>query len=113
MAGVENRQPRQTGPQVSSAARQAAAAREPDALYQRGRVVARVGQAEIDLEAKELRIGEIYKSEELLIPEECEFQQYRILIQRIAFATTIDKAATHKGRVLRGVTADILGYREH
>jgi hypothetical protein len=111
MAGIENRQRGQTEPQVSSA-RQAAAAREPDALYQRGRVVARVGQAEIDLAAKELRIGEIYKSDELLIPEECEFQQYRILIQRIAFAAKIDKAEMDKGRILRGVTADILGYRE-
>jgi len=86
--------------------------RESNALYQRDRVVARVSQPEIDLVSKEIRIPEIYNSDELLIPEECEFQRFRILIQRITFATRIDKAEPHKGRILRGVTADILGYRE-
>jgi hypothetical protein len=47
-----------------------------------------------------------------LLPEECEFQKYRILIQRIAHASRVDKQEPHKGRTLRGVTADLLGYRE-
>ena len=74
--------------------------------------MARVLEAELDLAAKGLRIGEVYNSDELLIPEECEYQRFRILIQRVAFASKIDKAEPHKGRILRGVTADILGYRE-
>lgn len=111
MAGVEDHQAHQTEAQVS-AAPQAAGRREPNALYQGGRVVARVLQPEVDLAAKELRIAEVYNSDELMIPEECEFQQYRALIQRIAFASKIDKAEPHKGRILRGVIADILGYRE-
>jgi len=87
-------------------------ARDQDAIYQRDKIVARVSGLEIDLEAKELRMAEIYNSDEFLIPEECEFRKYRILVQRIAYATKIDRAEIHKGRILKGVTADILGYRE-
>ena len=87
-------------------------AREADAIYQSDRVVARVIEPEVDLEAKEIRFSEIYRSDELLLPEECEFQNYRILIQRIAYATKVEKDAAGKGRILRGVTADVLGYRE-
>jgi hypothetical protein len=86
--------------------------REKDALYQGGRLVARVTETEVDLEAKEVHFGEIYDSDHLLIPEECEFQNHRILIQRIAYATKIDKHSGRPGRVLRGCVADILGYRE-
>ena len=86
--------------------------REPDALYQNNKIVARVLDLEILLDAKELRFGEIYNSDELVIPDECEFQKYRILIQRISFATQVDRVEIHKGRILRGVSADILGYLE-
>ena len=85
-------------------------AREKDALYQGGRIVARVAETEIDLDAKEVRFGEIHNSDDLMIPDECEFQEYRILIQRIAYATKIERGEEHKGRVLRGVTCDLLGY---
>src|SRR5579859_7352666 len=85
---------------------------EQDAIYQGNRLVARVLDADVDLDAKEIRIGEVFNSDELMIPDECEFQRYRILIQRIAYATKVDKAERHKGRILRGVIADILGYRE-
>lgn len=86
--------------------------READALYQNGRIVARVADAEIDLDAKEIRFGEIYNSDLLVIPEESEFQDYRILIQRITYASKIQRGEEHKGRVLRGVICDLLGYRE-
>ena len=107
-----NQQPNDNQPEKVSSSPRTAGAREQDVIYQGERIVARVAELEIDLEAKELRIGEIYNSDELMIPEECELQRFRILIQRIAFATRVDKAAPHKGRILRGVTADILGYRE-
>ncbi len=90
----------------------ATGAREQDAISQANKIVARVVNCEVDLEAKELRISEINQSDLLMIPEECEYQNFRILIQRIAYATMVDKTALHKGRILRGVTADILGYRE-
>jgi hypothetical protein len=86
--------------------------READALYQNGRIVARVADTEIDLDAREIRFREVHNSDDLVIPEETEFQEYRILIQRIAYATKIQRGEEHKGRVLRGVSCDLLGYRE-
>jgi len=86
--------------------------REPDAIYQQDRVVARVTSAQVDSNAREIEFEELSNSDELLLPEECEFREYRILVQRIADATKIQRSAAHKGRVLRGVTAEILGYRE-
>ena len=86
--------------------------READALYQNGRLVARAGKTEVDLQTKEVRFEEIHNSELLMIPEECEFQDYRILIQRIGYASKIQRGEEHKGRVLRVVVCDLLGYRE-
>lgn len=107
MSGLTN-----IGKSPDSGAPQAEGEREQDALYQGNKLVARVERVEVDLDAKELRIGEVYQSDHLMIPEECEFQKYRILIQRISDATKVDKLSPHKGRILRGVVADILGYRE-
>ncbi len=86
--------------------------REPDTLYQGDRVVAKVVNAEVDLDARQIRFAELYQSDYLLLPHECEYQNYRILVQRIAYATKIEPGAPQKGRVLKGVVADILGYRE-
>ena len=87
-------------------------ARQNDAIYQNGEQVARTIQAEVDLESKEIRFGELYESDPLLLPDECEYQKYRILIRKVAFAASLDKNAPHKGRVLRGVIAEIIGHRE-
>lgn len=85
---------------------------EDSAIYQNGRIVARVTEPEVDLEAKQIRFAELANSDELLLPDECEFQKYKIMILRIAFAARQDKGALHKGRVLRGVVAEILGYSQ-
>lgn len=85
---------------------------EQDAIYQGGRVVGRVLDARVDAETREIHFGEIYNSDELLLPDDCEFRDYRILIQRMDFAAREERGAAHKGRVLRGVAAEILGYRE-
>jgi hypothetical protein len=66
----------------------------------------------VDLEAKEIRFAELYNSDDLVLPDECEFQRHVIMVQRIGFASKVEKAALHKGRVLRDVVAEILGYRE-
>ena len=86
--------------------------READAIYQNGRLVARVLDAGVDTAAKEIRFSEVYNSDELMLPEECEFLKYRILIQRIAYASKVNKEEPHKGRILRGVVANLLGFRE-
>src|SRR5207245_3406043 len=87
--------------------------REDDAIYQHGRVVARVADPQADSEAKEIRLAELYNSDEMLLPAECEFQAYTIMVQRIAHATKVDKADQHKERVLRDVVDELLSYREH
>ncbi len=89
-----------------------ALARLNDAIYQNDRPVGRTLGAEVDMEAKEIRFSEIYESDELLLPDECEYQKYRILVQKVAYAGRLDKSAAHKGRVLRGVVTEILGYSE-
>lgn len=90
------------------------AGRPDDAIYQGNppRQVARVLEPEVNWDAREIRFGEIYQSDYLVLPDECEFQKYQIMIQRVEFATRVDKGAPEKGRVLRGVVAEILGYRE-
>ncbi|MBZ5516549.1 MAG: hypothetical protein LAN62_17210 [Acidobacteriia bacterium] len=86
--------------------------REPDAIFQDGRLVARVIDAQVDLQARQVKFAEVYNSDELLLPEECEFQKYRIQIQHVADATKVSRTEPQKGRILRGVTADLLGDQE-
>ena len=90
----------------------AAAKYEEDAIYQDGQIVARALGAEVRSNSSEIFFEEINNSDTLLLPEECEFQKYRILIQRIEYASRVDKNAPEKGRLLRGAVAEILGYRE-
>jgi hypothetical protein len=87
--------------------------REDDALYQNGRVVGRALDARVDDEAREIHFGEIFGSDELMLPEDCEFRNYRILIQHVGFAAREERGAGHKGRVLKAAVAEILGFREH
>jgi len=88
--------------------------RAEDTIYQGNppRQVARVLDPEVNWDAREIRFGEIYQSDDLVLPDECEFQKFRIMIQRVEFASRVDKGAPEKGRVLRGVVAEILGYCE-
>jgi hypothetical protein len=85
---------------------------EEDAIYQDGKIVARVAGAEVRSNSSEIYFNELSGSDLLMLPEECEFQKYRLIVQRIEYASRIDKTAPQKGRVLRGVVAEILGYRE-
>jgi hypothetical protein len=85
---------------------------EEDAIYQDGKVVARVVEPEVHSNNREIHFAEINSSDLLMLPEECEFQKYRLIVKRIEYASRIDKNAPEKGRVLRGVVAEILGYRE-
>ena len=85
---------------------------EEDAIYQNGEVVARVVGPEVRRGAREIHFAEINNSNNLVLPEECEFLKYRLIIQRIEYASRIDPSAPEKGRLLRGVVAEILGYRE-
>ncbi len=90
----------------------APASREPDAIYQKGEIVGRVTEAEVDLDAKEIRFGEVYNTDPLLLPDECEYQKYTILFRRIAYATKSHASSLQRGRILKGAIAEILGCRE-
>ena len=85
---------------------------EEDAIYQDGKIAAHAVGADIRGDAREIHFAELNRSDDLMLPEECEFQKYRLMIQRIEYASRIDKSAPEKGRVLRGVVAEVLGYRE-
>lgn len=84
--------------------------REQDAIYQKGKLVARVLNPRVDLTAKEIHFDEIYNSDDLLLPDECEFQNYRIIVQSVGYASRAVPASGDKGRVLRDCKADLLGY---
>jgi hypothetical protein len=94
------------------ASQQPSASREEDAIYQNDRLVGRALDARVDQEAREIHFGEIFGSDDLLLPDDCEFRNYRILIQHVGFASKEERGAAHKGRVLRGAVAEILGFRE-
>lgn len=82
--------------------------RESDAIYQKGRVVARASGAEIDLSAGVIRFAELFNSDELLLPDDCEFREHRIVVKKIEYSTKVERSAMHKGRILQGVTAKIV-----
>ena len=86
----------------------AAAKREDDAIYQNGKLVARVLEPEVDGDVKEIRFAEVYNSDYLILPDECEFQRYRIVVRKVAYASKVDKESLHKGRIMRGVKAEII-----
>ena len=86
--------------------------REQDAIYQNGKLVARVIEMDLDVAAKEIRFDELLDSDHLVLADECEFQKYRIMIQKVTFATKVDHREGRKGRTLAGCTAEILGYLE-
>lgn len=106
MSNEKNVNPSQSATQAGQPP--ASAAREEDAIYQKGRLVARVSQPEIDLSAGQIRFAEISNSDELVLADECEFQQHRILVRKIVYATKVERSAVHKGRILQGVTAQII-----
>lgn len=83
-----------------------------DAIYQDSRIVARAVDTRADDVAHEIHFGELYSSGYLTLPDVCEFQRYRIVVQRIGYAAREEKRALRKGRILRDMTADIQGYRE-
>ena len=74
--------------------------------------VARAVKPEIDEAAKRVKFMEITHSDLLLLPDECHFQKYKLEIDTVGDATKIDKTEPEKGRILRQVTAQIIGYVE-
>ncbi len=92
--------------------------RDDTAIYQWSfhhgdRLVARAVKPQIDEAAKRVKFMEITHSDLLLLPDECHFQKYKLEIDTVGDATKVDKTEPEKGRILRQVTAQIIGYVEH
>ncbi len=91
--------------------------RDDTAIYQWSfhhgdQMVARAVKPEIDEAAKRVKFMEITHSDLLLLPDECHFQKYKLEIDTVGDAAKIDKTEPEKGRILRQVTAQIIGYVE-
>lgn len=89
------------------------AVREPDALYQNGKFAGRAIAFEVDEVGKEVRFDEIDNADDLLLADEVEFQKYVLIVRKVAYATKISRESPQKGRILRGVVAEIVRYRQH
>ncbi|MGH9804362.1 MAG: hypothetical protein ACRD4D_04250 [Candidatus Acidiferrales bacterium] len=87
--------------------------REPDALYQNGKLAGRAIAFEVDEVGKEVRFDQIENTDDLLLADEFEFQKYNLIARKVGYATKVARDSPHKGRILRGVVAEILSYREH
>lgn len=86
--------------------------REENALYQNGELVGRVVGPDIDEANRKIRFQEIHGADWLLIPDECEYQKYRIVIDKVEYATKESQEAVQKGRILRDIEADITSFGE-
>lgn len=89
------------------------ALREPNALYQRGKFAGRALACEVDEVGKEVRFDQIENTDDLLLADEFEFQKYNLIVRKVGYATKVSRESPHKGRILRGVVAEIVSYREH
>ena len=87
--------------------------REPNCLYQRGKFAGRALGFEVDEAGKEVRFDQIENTDDLLLPDEFEFQKFILIVRKIGYATKVARESPHRGRILRGVVAEILSYREH
>ena len=101
-----------SGASASGSASAPESRREPDGIYQKEKLVARAVGAEVDTKAQKVRFAELYRSDPLSLPDECEYGKYRILVDAVGDATKHDHSLPDRGRILRGVTADILSFGE-
>jgi hypothetical protein len=87
--------------------------REPDSLYQKGKFAGRAIGVEVDEVGKEVRFDRIENTDDLLLPDDFEFQKFNLIVRKVAYATKVAAESPQKGRILRGVVAEIVSYREH
>jgi len=86
-------------------------AREPDALYQAGEIVARVSGAQVDATKSLVLFEEIYRSNRLNLADEFEFQKWRLRLTSVETMVMLDASAPEKGRILQVVACGIVGQR--
>lgn len=83
--------------------------RENDAIYQNGRIVGRImGDAVND---DIISFSEIYQCNEFDFNSEFEFRKWRLRLDRIDEMIMNDSSASHKGKIMRGISCKIVGER--
>jgi hypothetical protein len=86
-------------------------AREKDALYQNGKIVARIIDATVRESKAEVFFEEIYKSNELSIDSEFEFQKYRLRLRSAETLNMFNSSSPQKGRIITKAVCEIIGER--
>jgi hypothetical protein len=86
-------------------------AREKDALYQNGQIVARIINANVRENEAKVFFEEIYKSNDLDLGSEFEFQKYRLRFQSAETLTMINVSSPQKGRIIEKAACEIISER--
>lgn len=85
--------------------------REKDALYQNGQIVAHIIDAAVRESEAKVFFEEIYKSNELDLGSEFEFQKYRLRFRSAETLTMLNASSPHKARIITKAECKIIGER--
>lgn len=86
--------------------------REIDAIYQAGKIVARVSGIKIDHGNRKILFDEVYNSQTLNLEAEFEFQKWRLKFLGAESITSFDTSQPHKGQIITQAVCDLLGARK-
>ncbi len=85
--------------------------RDRDALYQDGQIVARVRGARVEESESEVRFEKVYKSNDLDLEAEFQFQKWRLRFRSADTLTMLNTAAPQEGRTITKAVCEITGDR--
>jgi hypothetical protein len=85
--------------------------RDPVTIYQDGRAVAKVEDAQLEPTASKLVFTEINRSGELDLGREFEFQKWRLRFLGADTIISLDTSRPDKGRILQTAVCQIIGIR--
>jgi len=86
--------------------------RELDAIYQTGKIVARVSGVKIDQGNHKIFFEEVYKSQTLNLGAEFEFQKWRLEFLGAESITSLDTSQPQKGQIITQAVCNLSGTRE-
>jgi len=86
--------------------------RELDAIYQTGKIVARVSGVKIDQGNHKIFFEEAYNSQTLNLEAEFEFQKWRLKFLGAESITSLDTSQPQKGQIITQAVCNLLGIRE-
>ena len=83
--------------------------RETDAIYQDGKIVARVSGIVIDESNARILFAEIYNSNSLALESEFEFRGWRLKFHSANTVIFLDVTQADKGRIIEQAVCEIIG----